>query len=174
MKEIWKDIQGYEGLYQVSNLGNVKSFYFDPPIILKSCKNQKGYLHIVLNKNGIKKTVRIHRLVAQAFVDNPNNKEQVNHIDGIKINNNACNLEWVSNQENISHASKNGLLADVTGNNNPRCRAINQYDLNNKFIKQWKSFYEIKKSLGIDRSCIWRCCIGKFQQSHNYIWRYAD
>ena len=112
--------------------------------------------------------------MAQAFIENPNNKEQVNHIDGVKTNNIVSNLEWVSNQENLMHASQIGLLADVSGNNNPRCRAINQYDLDGNLIKKWQSFYEIKNALGIDRSCIWRCCIGKYQKSHNYIWRYAD
>jgi len=174
MQEIWKDIEGYEGLYQISNLGNVKSLYFEPPIILKSSKDSRGYLYVVLSKNGKQKIGRIHRLVASAFICNPKNKPQVNHIDGVKSNNTVKNLEWVTNAENMKHASKNGLRADVSGNNNPRCRAINQYDLNGKLIKQWKSFYEITCSLGFNRSCIWRCCIGKFQKSHNYIWRYAD
>ena len=171
MKEIFRDIKGFEGLYQISNFGNVKSLKRN--IILKPSSNGKGYLHIILYKNRKSKVSRIHRLVAQAFIPNPENKPQVNHIDGNKRNNNVNNLEWVTNSENQKHAFRLHLQTNV-GNNNPRVRKINQYDLDGNFIKTWNSIYDITKELNINRSSIWRCCTGKYKKSHNYIWRYTE
>ena len=171
MQEKWKDIKGYEGLYQISNTGKVKSV--NKHIILKPSKNRKGYLHIILCKNGKTKVGRIHRLVAQAFIPNAENKEQVNHINGIKTDNNVENLEWCTNGENQKHAFSLGLQTNV-GNNNPRARKINQYDLQGNFIKTWNSIYDIEHALNCNRSSIWRCCTHKYKQSHGYIWRYAD
>lgn len=119
-KEVWKDIIGYEGKYQISNYGRVKSLprekkvgyvntYITPEIILKTYKSKKGYLNITLSKNGKCIDKRNHILVAQHFIPNPNNKPQVNHKDGNKLNNNVENLEWVTNDENIQHAWKLGL-----------------------------------------------------------------
>ena len=110
MEEIWKDIEGYEGLYQVSNFGrilSIRSHY-----ILKGSMSSQGYKVTTLSKPNHKeaKRVLIHRLVAKSFVPNPQNKPQVNHIDGNKLNNNANNLEWVTGKENIQHTSKNKLL----------------------------------------------------------------
>jgi len=101
MQEIWKDIEGYEGLYQVSNLGNVKSIKNN--IIKKPSKLPKGYLQICLNKNGKLKYISIHRLVAQAFIPNPNNLPCVNHKDCNPQNNNINNLEWCTYKENNSY-----------------------------------------------------------------------
>lgn len=171
MKEIFKDIKDYDGLYQISNCGRVKSLKRN--IILKPSANNKGYLHVILYKNGNSKIGRIHRLVAENFIPNPGNKPQINHIDGHKSNNNVNNLEWVTNSENQKHAFKMGLQTNK-GNHNPRARKINQYNLNGELIKTWNSYYDITKELGINRSSIWRCCIGKYQKSHNYIWRYAE
>lgn len=115
MKEIWKDIEGYEGLYQVSNLGQVKSL--ERTIIVKNCKqsktypecikipfpNKKGYLRVQLYKNNKRRNLRVHRLVALAFIPNPDNKPKVNHIDGDPTNNVVSNLEWVTGEENRAH-----------------------------------------------------------------------
>ena len=115
MKEIYKDIKGYEDRYQISNLGNVKSkeiiLYYNgidnpqlfPERILKPERTFKGYFRVQLAKNGIKKKVYIHRIVASHFIDNLLNKAQVNHKNGIKNDNRVENLEWVSMLENISH-----------------------------------------------------------------------
>lgn len=104
MKEIWKDIPNYEGIYQVSNFGNVRNKdkklnFFD----------NKGYLVVDLSKNNIRKHYRVHRLVADVFIENPYNKKEVNHIDGNKHNNNVYNLEFVTSRENKIHAVNNGL-----------------------------------------------------------------
>ena len=120
MSEIWKDIEGYEGLYQVSNRGRVKSLerivmrkngrpYSVPELIKERQIDHKGYDRIGLNKNGKKKRFFVHRLVLQAF--NPSSDEtlEVNHIDGNKLNNNVENLEWVTSSENSIHAFENNL-----------------------------------------------------------------
>lgn len=113
VNRIWKDIPGYEGLYQVSNFGEVKSFYKfrdgKKERILKHAINDSGYKIVVLTKNKKPKSLRVHRLVALTFIDNFENKPQVNHIDGNKLNNNINNLEWCTNGENEKHAYKLGL-----------------------------------------------------------------
>lgn len=113
MKEIWKDIPEFEGLYQISNLGRIMSFPrkggFKNKTILKNGKSKKNYAQISLSENGKKTCKKIHRLVAQAFIPNPENKPEINHKDGVKANNHVDNLEWCTNQENIDHAIKNGL-----------------------------------------------------------------
>lgn len=121
MEEIWKDIQNYEGLYQISNKGRIKrlsgkclgkagTYRSVSESILTNFPNKSryNYLYVNLNNNGIKQ-FRVHRLVAIHFIDNPNNLEQVNHIDGNKSNNTVENLEWCTNQENMDHSKKNNL-----------------------------------------------------------------
>ena len=111
MQEIWKDIKGYEGFYQISNLGRVKSLHYknvysNKEKVLRERDNQDGYVSVVLKG----KKHYIHRLVAGAFVENPNQFKEVNHIDGNKRNNNAINLEWCTRSQNIIHAIEIGLL----------------------------------------------------------------
>jgi len=112
--EEWRKIEGYEGLYQVSNLGRVKSLMYGKEKILKGGINPYGYHFVILNKYPIKKNMKVHRLVAKAFIPNSDNKPEVNHIDGNKLNNNIHNLEWNTRKENNSHALDTGLT-DIKG-----------------------------------------------------------
>ena len=109
--EIWKDIAGCEGFYQVSNLGRVKSLWNGREHIMKLYTNNKNYLYVLLSQNGKQKPFLSHRLVAKAFIPNPENKPEVNHINGDKADNRADNLEWVTRAENLSHAFAMGLSA---------------------------------------------------------------
>ena len=104
--EIWKDIDNYVGLYQVSNLGNVKRTF-----VLKQAKDKSGYLNVNLSKNGKYKRFRVHRLVAQAFIVNENNFDEVNHKNGNKLDNRVDNLEWTNHYQNMKHARENNLIS---------------------------------------------------------------
>lgn len=121
MFEVWKDIKGYEGYYQVSNLGSVKSLERKEvnsigvlksyeSKVLKDVDNGRGYSQIRLYKNGKGITVKIHKLVAESFLENPRGLIEINHIDGNKKNNSVENLEWITRKENISHAIELGLF----------------------------------------------------------------
>lgn len=179
--EIWKDIEGYEGLYQVSNLGRVKSLpkqhgrrYWNNEFILKQNKSNNGYVCVILQKNKIKYRKSIHRLVASAFIPNFENKPQINHKDGNKLNNCIDNLEWVTASENQIHSRKNGLQVSVSGENHHSSKIINQYDLDGNFIKQWKCIRKVCELFNISPNCMYRCLINKRKEAGGYIWRYAD
>lgn len=175
MPEIWKDVFGYEGLYKVSNCGSVKSLYTNPPKDMKLTKSATGYYHVQLYKNKKPETVAVHTMVARAFLGAPNGKE-VNHIDGVKTNNNISNLEYVTKSENQLHAIKLGLrpkspMTGKFGADSPTSRTILQYDLSGNFIKMWVGISETARILGIDSSSI-SCCINGYNNSaHGYMWR---
>lgn len=169
MKEIWKPILNYEGIYEISNKGNIRSCdryveYGDYGKRIKKGKilsppiTKKGYKRVSLSKKGISKNFMIHRLVAQAFIPNPESKPQVNHLDGNKINNNINNLEWCTNGENGKHAWKHGLNKGVTGlfkgENNRNAKKIICKTTGEVFgyIRLASKIY------GIDRSDISKCC----------------
>lgn len=162
--EIWKDIKGYEGLYQVSNLGRIKSFSKRKELIRKPTKNKKrnGYLEISLFKNNKEKRFKVHRLVAEAFIPNPENKEEVNHIDGNKSNNNKNNLEWVTDKENKEHAWKNGLM----NSNHKKVKIIC-----NETKEEFESVVECSIKMDIDRRSIFRQLKGERKTAGGYTFK---
>lgn len=164
MEEIWKDIEGYEGVYQVSNLGRVNSLYTNR--ILNGDKVGGRYLRVVLCKNNIKSKKLIHRLVAQAFIPNPENKPQVNHIDEDKTNNRADNLEWVTRKENANHGIRNTRMS--------KSKSIPVIAINIK-TGESKDFYgasECAKQLGLYQQNITRVLKGKCKQTGGYTFKY--
>jgi hypothetical protein len=136
MKEIWKDIEGYKNYYQVSNTGKIKSlskkvkakagfFRFTKERILKPGITDEGYNIVVLSVKNKRKTIQLHRIVATAFINNEENKPNVNHKDGIKTNNIVSNLEWSTQQENVNHSIK-VLNNSYTGEANPTSKLKNK------------------------------------------------
>lgn len=125
--EIWRDVPGYEGLYQVSNKGRVKSLhtYHGKYQKILRASTSKGYQQVILLKNKVK-CFFVHRLVAQAFIPNPENKPTVNHINGIKSDNRVENLEWADGYEQMRHAIDKGLLVNGCGENNPNSKLTNE------------------------------------------------
>ena len=176
MQEIFKDIKGFEGLYQVSNLGNVRSLpHLGKKInriygghLLIPQLNLKGYPSVVLHKdNKYVKTARVHRLVAETFIPNPDNLPQVNHKDEDKTNNKVDNLEWCTNKYNETYGTKIQRIAEKTH------KGVNQYDLNGNFIKHYFSLTEASKETGINKGNIGSSCRGGYNAG-GFTWRYSD
>lgn len=195
--EIWKDIYGYEGLYQISNYGNVKSvnrkvknkhgFRIVKDKILKPILNNKGYYIYGLRKNGKLEMKLLHRLIAENFIENKNNYPCINHIDGNKLNNNINNLEWCSYQHNIKEAFRIGLNNYTFKNNfkhdywkgkygkNHNCsKAILQYDKKGCFIKEWESITEASKETNINYYSISNNCRGKQKSAGDFVWKFKE
>ena len=157
-REVWRDIKGYEGLYQVSNYGRIKSLYgwngkeyIIRERILRPCKSRdKSSTYsrsiVKLIKDQKRKNYKVHRLVAQAFIPNPENKPQVNHIDGNPLNNNVNNLEWCTDRENKEHAIENGLKVN-------RINTIDR-DTMLELLNSGKNYDEIAKILNVAKGTV--------------------
>lgn len=185
--EVWKDIPNYEGLYQASDLGNVRSLdrytcnkkqkaYFIKGKILKQYECG-GYLNVSLYKNGIKKRFYVHRLVANTFFKINNIKDDVNHKNGIRNDNRLKNLEFCSRSENIKHSYK--ILGRKPSQYDHSCfyKPINQYDLDGKFIKTYISISEAEKELKITSiGKISACCNHKYgrKTAFGYKWEFCN
>lgn len=167
-KEYWKPVVGYEGHYQVSNWGRVKSIKFGKGRILKPTTNLYGYLFVKLCKDGKVKPFTVHRLVAEAFLPNPDNLPQVNHKDENKQNNIVSNLEWCSAQYNNTYGTRIERVAEKTTNG--KCsKPVLQYTLEGNFIKEWKSVAECRRN-GFRH--VDDVCRGERKSCSGYIWKY--
>lgn len=172
--EVWKDIKGFEGIYQVSNYGRIKSIVKYNKL-MKSALDKSGYLKICLTDFKHKKhTFKVHRLVAENFLENEIGKEQVNHIDGNKKNNKVENLEWCTQSENMQHAFKNNLIFRGKGKESHRAKAVNQYSLDGRFIRRWDCIAEARKELKFKSDNITSCCKGNRKTSNGYKWKYEQ
>ena len=214
MEEIWRDIKDYEGLYQVSNMGRVKSLgrwsnrqkngvsfpYFIKEKILKNRKIKGGYYIVGLCKDKISKDYRVSRLVAEAFIPNPDNKLFVDHIDTNPLNNFSNNLRWVTQKENMnnpltlvkmSNSHKGRTLSEETrkklseankgktthmlgkfGKDHHNSRPIIQFTLDGELIRKWDSIADAKRETGAHK--IVDCCNGKRNKTNGFKWEYYD
>ena len=155
--EEFRDIPGYEGMYEVSNLGRVRR----NGKILKPGKDRYGYLHVDLYKNGTKRTFTIHRLVAFAFLSNPNKYPEVNHRDEDKTNNCVDNLEWCDSKYNSNYSNAKPVL---------------QFSKNGDFIAEYESGVEAGRITGINNKNISSCCSGRygFKTAGGYLWKFKN
>lgn len=186
MEEIWKDIKGYEGIYQVSNKGNVRGVVRPGSSgqILTPIKSSHGYYGVMLYNHRKYKHATIHRLVAEAFIPNPEGKRTVNHMDGDKGNNAVSNLEWMTHGENHKHAYRTGLkkvsekqrvAASITGKRtcelNRRKTPVMSFA--DGLVCEYSSAHEAARQVGGSASPIIACCRGKKATYKGRVWKYA-
>lgn len=169
INEEWREVVGYEGWYQVSNLGNVRSVerevnYKDTSYtskrrsyILKAKIGQHGYKEVVLVQNGARRTCRVHRLVAQAFIPNPNNLPTVNHLDENKTNNIVDNLEWSSVRHNTLYSMKE--------------TSILKYSASGELVGKYSHFTDAGESVDGNKHGVYKCCKGKLKTYKGFIWK---
>ena len=172
-KKIWKNIEGYEGLYHVNNLGQVKSLRKN--ILLSSSIKKNGYHQVVLQNNGYKKYVSVHRLVAIAFLDNPKNYPQVNHIDENKSNNCVWNLEWCTAEYNTNYGT--GMIRQVNKRKGKFILGDNKRARKCKCIETGIVYDCIKsasKATNITEGNISRCCNGQRHTAGGFHWEYIN
>ena len=179
--EEWRDVVGYEGLYQVSSMGRVKSLERKVPKgygertvkerILKPKTNRYGYLIVGLYAGGKRKMFFVHRLVCQAFHDNPDNKLDVNHINENKTDNRACNLEWCTRRENVNHGTRNVRAGKAIAK--ALSKPVGQYTLDGDLVKVWQSTSEVERQTGFSQGNISEVANGNRKTAHGFIWKYV-
>ena len=177
MKEIWKDIDGYNGLYKVSNYGSIKSFHKKTIKYLSQKIDIYGYNQVSLWCKNKSKTHLVHRLVAIAFIENSNNYPQINHKNGIKTDNNISNLEWCNNSMNHLHAynvlKRKPSWEGKFGRENYSSKKIIQMSIEGNDIKTFYGFNEAERITNISCSNIRSVCRGRTKTAGGYKWKYA-
>lgn len=169
---MWKDIENYEGIYQVSDSGEVRSLKTNR--VLKASVNPHGYLFVNLYKDGRKpKHCLVHRLVANAFLPNPLNLPEVNHKNEVKTDNRTSNIEWMSSKENCNYGTRNRRIS-YGMTNGKLSKPVLQYSLDGTFIKEWESAREVERKTGYKQSNVSRCCCGEYKKAYNFIWKYKE
>ena len=180
MEEIWKDVEGYEGIYQVSNLGRVKSLarliepsngkrpYWIYECIMSQYKESTGYMNVKLSKNGRHKSAFVHRLVAQAFHPNPDNLREVNHKDENKTNNRVDNLEWCSTSYNVQYGTS------MQRRKKTMHVPILCYDLNGNLVKEYESLSQACEELSLGKGNLWKALNNRIHSLGGYRWKYKE
>ena len=180
MTEIWKPVKRYEGLYEVSNLGRLKTLRRPGTAtkILNPAQDRYGYSIVILHKKGKLKHFKVHRLVLETFSPNPDPQKytECNHKDENKSNNNIENLEWVTHKQNVNYGTRTQRAnekAQIVNRNNGLSKPIAQYDLKGNLIKIWASTKEAERN-GFNHSAIINCALGrKYHKTYkNYVWKY--
>lgn len=171
MKEVWKDVKGYEGLYKVSNLGNIYSVYSKRNKAI--CLSKRGYLRVELWKNNKGTKYMVHRLVAEAFVENTFNKPQINHIDENKTNNRADNLEWCTQIENHNHGTINQRISSSLMNHPKLSKQCFLVAEDGSIEKVFSSVCEASRQTGINVSSIRDVLHGRTKRAGGRIWRFT-
>lgn len=166
MEEIWKDIEEYAGLYQVSNLGRVKRIKSDR--VLTGCKNTGGYIQVHLSKNNVVSNKLIHRLVAEAFIPKSENKPQVNHIDEDKTNNRVDNLEWSTAKDNLNHGTRNERSSKT------KSIPIIAINLKSGDVEEFYGTNECARQLRLNHSHITSVLKGRYKQTGGYTFKYKE
>lgn len=193
MKEQWKDIKGYEGFYQISNFGKVRSLkryrrngksgYIQFGKILKVQSNKQGYQSVTLYKEGRPKRISLHRLVAQAFISNPLKLPQINHRDENPSNNQVDNLEWCTAKYNNNYGNHNLNLSNTLKHTNKQIAIVNgkkaskpvlQFTLSGELVKKYPSQVEAARSNEIRQDGISDCCRGKTKKYKGFVWKFAQ
>lgn len=190
MEEIWKDIEGYEGLYRVNTNGVVESLprevingtggrFMSKPKIMNHHKDNMGYIRVALCKNGKMTKTKLHRILAIAFIPNPENKPQINHINSIRDDFRLENLEWVTAGENLKHCyghNRKKRFSPMDGmynNRNYIPRDVNQYTLDGEFVAYYESLADAERKTGISKSSIGNNCAGQRKTCSGFIFKYA-
>lgn len=174
---MWKQVKGYEGLYEASIDGQIRNFktkkVLNPYGFKTKARGSEGYRYykVKLYKDGGKscKTHILHRLIAMTHIENPDNKPEVNHIDGNRTNNASSNLEWVTRKENLEHAVKLGLI-DITKMTDVTKKKVQQLDMDGNLIKTWGSLSEAARGLNLQIANISHCCSGRIKSTGGYKW----
>lgn len=162
MREIWKPVDGFNGFYEVSDLGRIRS----TNRLLKQRKNNKGYFMVDLYKNNLRNQYLVHRLVAFAFVDNPQNYPCVNHKDENRENNKADNLEWCTQKYNMNYGSCPQRIGKANG------KGVIQYDKSGNVVGKYISIIFAERMTGISNGSIGDCLHGRRKTAGGYLWRY--
>ena len=181
MEEVWKPVPGYEGLYEVSNLGNVRSINWRNTGVVKNLylkTHNKGYLQVELAKDGIKKSFVVHRLVATAFLPNPLAYPEVNHKDENKKNNVVENLEWCSRSYNVLYSISSRKSVKhreyCSRNSKNSSLKVQQIAKDGTVIKVWSNSREVFLQTGMSDWSISECCRGNRKSAYGYFWQYAS